>query len=149
MSALLHSPAAIIARLLIDTGYGDEESNVLADWPMYIGSDPDMPDNVLVMHDMPGVDHGRMSVTGKRGEHHGVEIKIRALTHQQGYAKSREIAIGMDKSIYQETVNLDGTSYLIHSINRTTDVIALGKEATMSRRSLFAISALVSIKVVS
>lgn len=141
---LVHSPADIIRRLLIQAGYGSDPPNL--SWPIYAASEPDLPDSVITVFDTAGVDHGRMSVTGDRAEHHGFQIRVRARDHLTGYAKARAISVAMDEVFYQEVVIIAGTTYLVHSLNRTTDVLSIGKQVPNSRRNLFTLNGLTSIK---
>lgn len=141
---LLHSPADIVRRVLIAASLGTDPPNT--SWPIYAGSEPDSPDSVITIYDTTGVDSGRTAPDRERQEHHGIQVRIRAPNHRDGYVKSRAIAVGLD-TIYQSSVTIDGTTYLVHSITRTSDVIPLGKEAPSSKRRLFTINALVMVRI--
>ena len=140
---LLHSPAAIVADLLVQLGLGiDFDSS--GDWKVFISGEPPDPDRIITVFDDPGRDSGRTHPQGVRLEHHGIRIQIRADTHAVGYPKARAIAVALDTTVYQETVTIDGTVYQVHSISRTSDVLALGKDAG-SRRNLFSITAIAAL----
>lgn len=141
---LAHSPADILRRTLIATGQGNDPPT--SPWPVYAAGEPNAPDNVVTVYDTLGRGDGRAMPTGERTEHHGVQVRVRAGTHKDGYAKARAVAVALDESIYDVAVTLDAQQYLVHSVTRTGDVLALGKESPTSRRSLFTINALVTIR---
>lgn len=143
---LIHSPADVVRRLLIDLGLG---TNGGASWPVFTDAEPNVPDNCITVRDTQGRDGGRDMVTAERAEHHGIQIRVRAGTQSAGYTKARAIAVALDSSVYQEMVVVAagaGGAYKVHAITRTTDVIALGKEVPTAKRSLFTINALISVR---
>lgn len=143
---LTRSPADIVRKLLIDLTLG---SNGGASWPVFTDAEPNSPDECITVRDTQGRDGGRDMVTAERAEHHGVQIRVRAGTHAAGYTKARAIAVALDRDVYQEMVVVAagaGGSYKLHAITRTTDVIPLGKDVPGSKRSLFTLNALVSLR---
>jgi hypothetical protein len=138
---LLASPADVIAALLVDLGVGgDAAADPLPGWPAYVGSEPSGPDECLTLYDVAGRDFGRSMVTGDRCEHHGFQLRVRARTHAAGYAKARAAAVAFDRDVFRRAVALGGRAYCVHSVTRTSDVLALGKEVPATKRSLFTVN---------
>jgi hypothetical protein len=86
-------------------------------------------------------------VDGERAEHHGVMVRVRSASHSSGWAKARAIAVAMDTDVYQEQVLIGSSTYLVHQISRTTDVLDLGAgEAPSSKRRVYTVNAVCSIR---
>lgn len=138
---LLHSPADVIRRLLIDLGLGLDPSPTTAEvtWPVYATTEPSVPDNCITVYDTTGYDEGRTAPDSERQEHHGFQVRIRSATFATGYVKARAIATAMDAQ-YQDVMTLDGSRYLVHCITRIGDVLPIGKETPNSKRDIFTIN---------
>lgn len=145
--SLTHSPADIVRRLLIALGVGVDPPS--SPWPIYASGEPSLPDNVITVFGTTGRQHGRTATDGEMQEHHGIQVRIRAATYPVGYTKARTIATALD-TMYQDVITVPSTtnSYLIHAILRTSDVIELGKETPSSKREIFTVNALVSVRAV-
>lgn len=148
-NTLLHSPADITRRLLIALGIGadPELSNV---WPIYCGSEPDAPDNCVTVYDTQGQSDGRSMNGGELFTQYGVQVRIRASTHAGGgHAKADEIRQALAEQVYDEAVHVGSSTYLVGCYSRIGDVLALGKDAPTSKRSLYTLNALVTVRQVS
>lgn len=153
---LQHSPARIIGQLLVDNGYGtDPENTVGGEWPVYIGGDPDRPDNTIKIIDTQGRDNGYLQ-TGELEEWHGLQITIRCTDYELGRYKAHQIATFLD-AVLNEAVNVDdaaptgtGTdvaSYKVTSVVRTSGPISLGTDTPGGRRQLFTTNILASLRM--
>lgn len=142
---LLHQPSFIVRRVLIDLGFGTNPSANLA-WPMFDNSEPDSPDNVITIYDTSGKKSGRVMFSGETDLHHGIQIRVRGADAIVGYTKAMAIANGVDVTVYREVITIDSTEYIVQEISRTSDVLVLGKETPKSKRSLFTINAVVSLR---
>lgn len=142
--ALAHSPADIVRKLLIVLELGSEQASG-EPWPVFAAGEPDKPDSAITVYDTTGVKQGRI-MQGETQERHGVQVRIRAANHTGGYGKARAIAVALDEDVYQETVTIGNARYLVHSISRTSDVLALGKESPNSKRSLFTVNGTVMVR---
>lgn len=142
---LTHSPADVLRHLLVELGQGVLPS-VGGDWPIYVGAEPNTPDSVVTLYDTAGRDDGRVMSDGERQEHHGVQIRLRDPDHQSGYLKARAVALALDQDIAQSEQTIAGTTYTVHAVSRTTDVISLGKEVPKSKRNLFTINVVVALR---
>lgn len=145
MSGLLtHSPADIVRYALVSLGLG-----VLppaTGWPIYVGQEPPSPDEVLTLYDTTGRDQGRVMYSGERQTMEGIQVRARSRTHVSGWTKLQAVAIALDKDIYDATVTIGAATYLLHSVSRTGNVLAPGKENLVSELSIFTVNALVSVR---
>ena len=119
----------------------------LADWPCYVASEPDgdgIPDEVVTIYDTSGIIHQRSMETGERVYHDGIQIRVRADTHNNGYSKAKQIASAVDEDCIQQAVVIGTRQYRITAVTLTTNVVALGKEAPTSSRSLFTINGIMN-----
>lgn len=139
-----HSPAKVIKEMLIDLSSGSATSLLDSDWSVYVSSIPDSPDKIVVVTDTTGKDDGRSMIDGYRMVNHGFQILIRSQTFPEGYQKANEIAIDLD-GVVRRTVVIGSSVYLVHSISRVGDVIAVGTEVPASQRQLFTINARVTL----
>lgn len=142
---LLHQPASILRTLLVSLGVGANPSPT-AVWPIQDTSEPDAPDNSITIYDTQGRTQGRIQFTGETQEIHGIQIRIRAASSTVGWAKARSIARVLDVEILRNLVTVEGSVYLVQAVTRTSDVLSLGKETPNSKRSVFTINALMSVR---
>lgn len=144
---LLHSPADILRQLLIDLELGTAYVDDATSWAVFASGEADMPDDCITVYDTEGRNHGREMVHGERQEHHGFQVRVRARNHAVGYLKARDIAVKLDQEVYQELVTVEEIQYLVHAVTRVGDVLPIGKDAPRSKRSLFTINGIVSLRV--
>jgi Bacteriophage minor capsid protein len=165
MSSLLSdSPADVVRWLLVHLGEStimmpngqtipaglatDPNLDPQQPWPCYASDEPDGPDSVITVYDTQGRDDGRSMIDGERYEHHGIQIRVRAVTHREGYLKARQIAVAIDQAVINKYVAFgDGTgrAYNIPCISRTSNVIPLGKDTPNTKRRIFTINAVCPI----
>lgn len=143
--SLDHSPADVIRYLLISLGLGTLPEDGAA-WPIYCDQEPDRPDNCLTIYNTAGRDNGRVMINGERQEHHGFQVRIRAVTPVVGYPKARAIAVAMDQDVNRDSITIGYSEYLIHSISRTTDVFSLGEEVPASKRKIYTVNAVATLE---
>jgi len=146
---LAHSPADITRKAMVLLGLGTMPSQQ-EEWPIFTALEPASPDNCVTVYDTTGRQSGRTHNDGEVQEHHGIQVRVRAKTHNEGWNKARAIAHTLDTGVYQRSVLVEeyGTpqAYLIHSFSRTSDVAALGRESPESDRRLFTVNYLVSVR---
>ncbi len=143
---LLHSPADVLATLLVTLGAAtDPEAATLGDWPVYVDSEPPTPDDVLTVYDTTARTFGRSMIDGETLLHEGVQVRVRATDHTTGLIKARAIRQKLDEVVHLNNVTVDGTDYLVWSVD-TTSLLKLGKETPTSKRSLFTINGTCSIR---
>lgn len=148
-----HSAADVIQGLLVGlslvTDPEDEGS-----WPCYVNRLVEDPDDVVTVNDTEGRDEGRTNPDNERQERLGIQIMLRSSSQPVGYKKLREIALALDAVVnrsvsIQAVVGTATVSYIVYSVQRTSGVLSIGSESPTSRRDLFTVNALVSIRQVS
>lgn len=144
MSALTDSPAYIVRQMLVNLGVGATPSQS-GTWPIYDTAEPDLPDNCITVYDTPGNLDGRLMGTGAMVEYHGIQIRVRATTHEVGSKKARDIAYALDELVYHKSVTVGANNYTVQSVSRTGAVNSLGKEVGVSKRKLFTLNATVNL----
>lgn len=142
---MTHSPADVVRQLLVDLGLGTEPSAAGA-WPVYATGEPASPDAVITVYDTAGTNDGRSMVSGELFGHAGVQVRVRAATHAAGWTKADTVQEALAEDVYQRTVHVGAATYLVHSLNRIGDVLAIGKESPTSKRSVFTLNMVVSVK---
>lgn len=140
-----HGPSQIVQKVFIALGLGTQPASG-AVWPIYVTSEPDVPDNVITIYDTQGTPQGRAMVTGEIEENHGIQVRLRSTTVQVGRPKLEAIRRAMAMSVYDETVTIDSKIYLLHAFARIGQIIDLGKDAT-SKRSLFTLNTELTLRV--
>ena len=75
-----------------------------------------------------------MQIDGEFKEDHGIQFLVRSTAEDIGWSKAKAIQENMDKTILRTSVTIETSVYLIHCMNRTSDVLSLGPEPETSRR---------------
>jgi len=115
------SQAQIIRDYIIDEGLMSLPSNE-TDWPLYIGSLPDIDGDCGCIYNISGRLDGRLS-DGTVISHRGISIHIRADdNYDDGYNKMESIAIYLELA-HNDTVVIDGITYQIVNITRQGNII--------------------------
>lgn len=145
---LNHLPSLILREYLIkpDLGIGTDPDDDSA-WPIYAPKEPDGADNLILVTDTAGVSKGRTSPDAERDEVYGIFVRLRSADHTGG-SRAWTLAMALD-NIDNEVVVLDGTSYIIRSVQRTSPVIPLGENVPNSRRYVFTVNALASVRLLA
>ncbi len=152
---LQHSPARIIAELLIAGGFGsDPERSIGSAWPVYIGREPDRPDQIIKVSNTAGMDDGFTHTEGERQESPGIQIMVRSVIDETGYYLAKRIAGFLDQvqrtlvAIAElEDIGTGTIEYSLSSIMRTSDVLSLGSDTPAGKRQLFTINAVYSVRM--
>lgn len=139
-----HGPCDIVGQVLLDLGAVSEAAGT-ANWPLGISEDLSGPDNMVSIFDTQGALQGFTQPTGEMQEQEGILIRVRAREYKTGFTKAKALATLLDQTITYDTVTIDSTNYMIHSINRTSGVLHVGKETGASKRHLFTINATVAL----
>lgn len=144
-------PSNVVQQALIDIGVGTTPANpaTSAVWPVYVGDEPDLPDNVITIYDTAGVLHGREMNESEMLGMQGLQFRVRARTYPLGYEKISALAQEADL-LYFRTVTIGAQTYLIHDIKRVSDPFQLpapGKKENVvrSERYVFIFNALISM----
>lgn len=143
--ALTHSPADVIQQLLIDLEQGTAVADAGA-WPVYASRMPDTPDSCICVRDTGGTKQGRMMVDGEVQEFPGVQVMVRCASPVAGWTKARAVAVAIDEEVDLPSVTIGSSVYLVYNVSRSSGPLALGKDAPNSKRNLFSINALVTLR---
>lgn len=148
-SPILHSPGTIFGSLLIREGLSHEYNTVTADeWPTYFDYEPESSttDQQVACLSTTPTGEGYLQQDGRQIESLGVQLMTRHKNVQTSYTKAANVIKGV-QSLSQETLSIDGTDYLIHSIRLASGPIRLGRnDAGYHRHSTnFLISVTVDI----
>lgn len=143
--SLVHSPADIVRRALVTLGLGTLPT-ASGSWPIAVSQEPDTPDEAITLYDTSGRIDGRTHVDGEIQEFPGLQVRVRSANPVTGYTKAQAIAVALDQSIRLTNVTIGANVYKIYAITRTGTVNAIGKEIETSKRNLFTINAVASIR---
>lgn len=142
--ALEHSQADIVRWLIIALGEGtDPASN--EDWPVSAAIEPYAPDNCITVYDTEGIQQGRLGPTRKIQESLGLQVRIRAINHKDGFLKAYAIRHALSESVRNALVTVDTTTYLVYSLVKFSSVLPLGKDSSAGTRRLFTFNCLVNL----
>lgn len=147
--AMNHGAAEIIQQLLIDLGLASDIGDA-TDWPVFEGYLPDKANqgNVICVYNMQGNLEG-ITVDLEMQQHEGFNVAIRSDTIEDGESKGRAIFRGLIRQGHNAEVVLNGSTYKIHGVTPTSDLIYAGMENPTSRRRLFTINAITAITMTS
>ena len=119
--AINNSPASIIGKLFEALSLGTNPTdNGL--WPVYIGSEPDTPDDCITLYDTPGRTQGRNQNSGEMIEQYGLQIRLRSSSFSVAEVKIYAIKTSIETVVKRDTVTVDGNSYLVHAITPSSPV---------------------------
>lgn len=144
---LTHSPAEILAQMLIDLSLGTDPDDSAA-WPVYSTGEPGTPDNCITTYDTSGLDDGSSMIDGEQYGHLGVQVRVRGATHGGGgWAKAHAISQSLDRNSHNRIVTVDGTQYIVYDVSRNgPTVLAAGKDSPTSRRSIYTINVVMAVR---
>jgi hypothetical protein len=140
-----NSPAAIIASYIIAQALASSPVTI-QDWPIFISSMPDgyeVKSDCVAIYDTPGELQGRLMI-GRVIQRYGIQIKVRAIDAQEGFAKAEAVAVCLD-SLRNEDIGVGEDTFRIRNASRTTPVTPLGAEEGTKRRFLFTVNFLISL----
>ena len=146
-SILGKSPASILKEYLIGTSGLMSVPTNNSTWPLYVSSIPDgsnVKTNAGAVYDTPGINDPRQ-MNGSWPIHHGIQLKIRSQSHEVGYVKIEALASALDE-IDHDSVIINGVTYNIQNVSRTSSIIPLGLEEGTKRRYLFTLNFITTIK---
>ena len=140
-----HSPARILAQLLVDQGLVTAHDAGGA-WPVYTGVLPDgsgIPDDAVAVYDVAGVKDGRL-LSGPGVGHPGVTVRVRSIGYAAGWAKGQEIAAALE-AVARAGVTIETTDYVIQNASPTAPLLHTGFERRgQARRPLFSLNYLLT-----
>lgn len=149
VTTLTHSPAQILQNALVSLGLGTlapTSGYASTSWPVYSSAEPDRPDAVITVKNTSGIQQGRSMIDGRLFQTYGIQIRVRHGDEPTGWTKADQIRGTLAQSLYQLPVTISSSNYLIHAIVGIGPVLPIGKELPSSKRSLFTVNALMSVR---
>lgn len=141
---MTHPPEKILGQLLRDLGLGSAVGGA-GTWPVFVGSEPTNPDEAITVFGTVGRLQGRTNPDKEMSEMPGGQIRVRSGMYEIGSAKARAIADALD-AVYRQIVIVVGVQYLIQHVGRTTPVLPIGTESATSKRQVFTVNVLMSLR---
>jgi hypothetical protein len=140
-ATLTVSPARIIAKLVVDLGYGvDPDPRDPAQWSVFATGEPSSPDEVITVRGTAGHDEGVTMVDSELQEWFGVQVRVRSLTDESGWVKARAIGVALQTQNDVVVTMDDGRQYLVGSCHQRGPVFPLGRMDQVSDRHLFTVN---------
>jgi hypothetical protein len=99
-----------------------------------------------VIYDTAGLKDGRL-MSGANILHHGLQVRIRAASYEDGWAKAESVLSVME-AIVNEEITIDAVDYIINNVSQTSTIAALGAEPGTKRRELLTVNFLATLKEV-
>lgn len=144
---LTHSPADVLAQMMVDLGLGTDPPDEDA-WPVYATKEPNLPDQVMTVFDALGTSYGYSSNDGYHYHKEGVQVRARATTPKDGYTKLAFIVGYLNKNALakQVTVTLDGTSYCVEVVTLGMVIPLRRTDVPTSSRSVHVTNGFVTLR---
>jgi hypothetical protein len=143
-----HGPEEVVAQLLIDRLLVTDPVEDKP-WPVKVNDESTNEDESVTVSGYDGKIDGRSMPTGRVHSHPAVQIKVKGRDQVTARAKAKAIAHEVDENVYHAAVTLEGKTYCVQSIGRTSTFNFAGKETAVSQRNVFTLNALVTIRQTS
>jgi len=143
---LNHSPAEIVQNLLVGEGVGTLPTSG-GSWPIYESYERDSPDEVITVYDTSPTTSGRHHVNGETQLHYGVQVRVRSKSKPTGFSKAQDIQNELEE-VQRDSITVDSSNYLVQAIHHQ-GILSIGIESGTTRRRLFTINALVTLRMIN
>lgn len=145
----LHDVEDVIQQLLIDLGLATDPSSwasggVGNPWPVFAGSEPTLPDNVVTVKTTTPRPDGRSMLDGEVWVHWGFQVRIRGIDQPTAFVKAEAIRVRLNEGVDGALVTLAGHQYRVSCVSGTNN-IRLGTEVPKSKRHLRTVNGLAPI----
>lgn len=147
MPALSHSPADIIRWVIIGLGLGTDPDDG-GEWPVFVSNEPALPDSSITVFNTTPIDGGREMVEGERSMHWGIQVRVRAATDPEAFARAEAIRKAFDEQVGAYGLNLAepsgvGTATVNYCVQAVTNtgLMILGKEVAATKRWVYVVNA--------
>lgn len=151
---LTHSPAEVLRAVLIQLGQATT-GTAYGQWPVFADMEPDTPDNCVTLYDTQGIIQGRNHPDGEVQENQGLQVRVRGVKDstvtpalhgsQVAYRQAASICRILDQTVCRTTVNLDSSTYIIHSANRASSILKLGRMRDNRERYVCTVNYLIAM----
>lgn len=136
MSAPADSASLVLIAYLIGAGVLDDPAGSSPSWPVFRNHEPPKPDNCVTIKDAVGGIDAR-TLDGEVFEREGVQVRVRALDDQAGWAKARAIAAQLKR--LGDTITVGSVTYTLQNVNQEGSPFFLGLDGA-TRRFLWTIN---------
>lgn len=143
----MSSPADRLREALVQGTVG-ARPGVGATWPVFVGHLPDAPDSAICVYNTTGIRQGRLMRTGEGQVKPGWQVRVRAKTGPEAWAKVAEVQRFLD-TVRRLVVVVGGLHFRIDSITQTGTALALGQETDAARRENVTINGTITSKEIS
>ncbi len=141
---LTHSPAQIVAKLLVDLGVATGPGGT-ALWGAFTSTLPDRPDNVIAVKNTTGVDESDLLVTvGGTDQHYGVQIMVRAVDEPTCWLKADAVRQAL-RGVLQRGVSIDSSRYIVPAVASLSPPIGAGMDRPASNRVMYTLNPTLAI----
>ena len=141
------SPASIVAYYIINSLAKMSGPSSGSAFPLWKSHMQNKPSNAGAIYDTSGIIEQRQ-MNGLVPTHQGIQIRIRTIDYETGYAKIEDIASALDE-VFEQSVEIGVEEYVIQNIGRSSPIVPLGIEGGTIRRYLFTINFLLTIRKIS
>lgn len=142
------SAAILLRSWMVVSNLGTNASQKpLRDWPIYIGTLPDSPDNLISIYDTTPIKDGRM-MSGETIIHPGIQIRVRSRGYTMGFDRLASVIANLD-NLKRVQISYNSDSYLISSFQRTSDPLPLGVDPDNRLRQGFTVNGTVSLQLLN
>ncbi len=152
---LLHSPADVLRWMLIALGAGSDPTDVNSQglpngaWPIYVDSEPSLPDNCVTLYDTAPSSDGRIMIDGENVQHPGFQVRIRGTDHPTAFVRAEYLEHVLAETLKYDTVHITtGTvtsTYLVCCAARLRTT-RMGKDVPNTKRSLYTINGILALR---
>lgn len=143
---LPHSAADIVRQLFVDIGYlSDPDARPLGEWPAYARKEPTKPDDCVTVYNTEGVNVGRIQIDGEEEGWWGIQVRVRGRDSRVAWRKASRLWYAMTSEIYDRTVRLETTRYVVGAFLQVNKPLDVGEAAPDSACWIVTVNSLVSI----
>ena len=141
-----HSPADVVAQLLLDAGITGIDSGTVS-----VAFERNDPDDVVTVYDTAGRPNGRVMIDGGNVEHFGITVRVRSRVHATGWRVANVIAqylatqVQNTRTTVPAVEDIPAGAYLVHSFDQTSTILAIGADSPTSKRRAFTINGTVTL----
>lgn len=127
----MSSPSLVLVEWLLSQMLVGSVADSSPVWPCYLVSLPEgpgVPTDAVCVYDTNPVLDGRLMASGEQIVHPGVQVKVRALDYQTGWAKIREISTAMD-ALRNASVVIDSIeTQVLQNASRISGPLSIGTD---------------------
>lgn len=148
MPTLVHSPAEILAHLLVRVGQCttvDDDGQTTGDWPVSANIERREPDACVTVYDTEDSSWLVRDLTGDVTGPEPFQLRVAAATNRIARAKAASIYDYLSRTLDRQFVTVESRYYEVQCCDNFRKILTLGKETPTSKRSVVVFNAAVTI----